>query len=116
MKPLLKFAAHVVMMPILAIFAALLTLAQIAIVFPRQLVPGTFYSLQITEAFVNQYEANYHMLGQQLTSRLEPYVTVDTGIVGQSKAVERIGKSEAYDITARHGDTMYVNTPHSPIP
>lgn len=70
-------------------------------------------SLQITEAFVNQYEANYHMLGQQLMSRLEPYVTVDRGIVGQSKAVERIGKSEAYDITARHGDTMYVNTPHS---
>lgn len=70
-------------------------------------------SLQITEAFVNQYEANYHMLGQQMASRLEPYVDVDTGIVGQSKAVERIGQTSAYDITARHGDTMYVNTPHS---
>lgn len=70
-------------------------------------------SLQITEGFVNQYSSNIHMLGQQMTARLEPFVTVDTNIVGQSKAVERMGKSEAYDITARHGDTMYVNTPQS---
>jgi hypothetical protein len=100
-------------MLVAAVGALFLTLCQLALALPRPLLPGTFYSLQITEAFVNQYEANFHMLGQQLTSRLEPYVMIDTGIVGQSKSVERIGKSEAYDITARHSDTMYVNTPHS---
>jgi hypothetical protein len=112
MKPL-AIGTRILVMLVAAVGALILTLCQLALALPRPLLPGTFYSLQITEAFVNQYEANYHMLGQQLTSRLEPYVMVDTGIVGQSKSVERIGKSEAYDITARHSDTMYVNTPHS---
>jgi hypothetical protein len=38
---------------------------------------------------------------------------MDSGIVGQSKSVERVGKAEAYDITSRHADTRYVEVPHS---
>lgn len=67
----------------------------------------------ITEAFINQFGANFHVLGQQMASRLEATVRVERGIVGQSKTVERIGKSDAYDIVSRHADTQYVNTPHS---
>lgn len=70
-------------------------------------------SFQITEAFVNQYEANFYVLAQQMASRLEPTVDVITGIVGQSRSAERVGKSDAYDITSRHSDTKYVETPHS---
>lgn len=70
-------------------------------------------SFQITEAFVAQYTANFYELGQQITSRFEPCVTVVPGIVGSSKAAERVGRAEAYDITSRHADTKYVEVPHS---
>lgn len=70
-------------------------------------------SFQITEAFVEQYSANFLTLAQQKESRLESCVTIESGIVGASKAVERIGASDAYSITTRHGDTQYVETPHS---
>ena len=70
-------------------------------------------SFQITEAFVNQYSANFYELGQQIQSRFAPCVTMVPGIVGQSKAVERVGRAEAYDITTRHADTKYVEVPHS---
>lgn len=101
--------------------AALVSLAQIAITAPRALWQlfldpvryGTTFSFQITEAFVNQYEANFYILAQQMASRFEPYVDVVTGIVGQSRSVEAVGKTEAYDINTRHADTKYVDTPHS---
>lgn len=70
-------------------------------------------SFQITEAFIEQYSANFLTLAQQKESRLEGCVTIESGIVGASKAVERIGASDAYSITTRHGDTQYVETPHS---
>lgn len=70
-------------------------------------------SFQITEAFVEQYESNFHVLGQQMKSRFEPFVVTKSGIVGKSKAAERVGKTEAYDINTRHADTRYVDTPHS---
>ena len=70
-------------------------------------------SFQITEAFVNQYAANFYELGQQVSARLTPFVMMHEGIVGQSKAVERVGRAEAYDITSRHADTKYVEVPHT---
>lgn len=70
-------------------------------------------SSTITEAFVNQYKDNFHVLGQQMVSRLEQTCRVEAGIVGQSKSVERIGAAEAYTIGSRHADTQYVNLPHS---
>lgn len=99
---------------ILAGIAALfLTGAQIALAYPTALSPSAVYSFQITEAFVNMYSANFYTLGQQMVSRFESAVDVVSGIVGQSKSVERVGAAEAYDITARHADTKYVEVPHS---
>jgi len=97
------------------VFAFFLTAAQLALALPRSLTPdlATMYSFQITEAFVNQYEGNFYTLAQQMASRFSAYVEVVSGIVGQSKSVERVGRTEAYDITTRHGDTQYVTTPHS---
>lgn len=70
-------------------------------------------SFEITEAFVEQYTANFFILAQQKGSRFEEAVDVDRDVVGASKAVERIGAGEAYDLNTRHGDTQYVDTPHS---
>lgn len=70
-------------------------------------------SVSITENMVNQYKANFHILGQQKDSRLQEGVTVESGIVGASKAVERLAKANAYDITSRHSDTTYIEVVHS---
>jgi hypothetical protein len=53
------------------------------------------------------------MLYQQRLARLRPWCQIESGIVGQSKSVERMGKAEAYDITSRHADTKFVEVPHS---
>lgn len=70
-------------------------------------------SFQITENFVQQYGNNFRILYQQKLARLRPWCQIESGIVGQSKSVERLGKAEAYDITSRHADTKFVETPHS---
>lgn len=70
-------------------------------------------SFTVTESMVQQFGANYRLLGQQRQSRLAPFCQIESGIVGTSKSVERLGKTDAYDIASRHADTQYVNTPHS---
>lgn len=70
-------------------------------------------SFQITEAMVQQYGTNFRVLYQQKLSRFQAWCQQETGIVGQSKSVERAGKAEAYDITSRHADTKYVEVPHT---
>lgn len=70
-------------------------------------------SSYITESMVQQFGSNYRILGQQRVSRLSPFCQIEAGIVGQSKSVERLGKTDAYDIVSRRADTQYVDTPHS---
>jgi hypothetical protein len=70
-------------------------------------------SFTVTESMVQQYGTNFRLLYQQRKSRFEAWCQMEGGIVGQSKSVERLGKTEAYDILTRHGDTQYVQTPHS---
>lgn len=70
-------------------------------------------SFEITDNFVDQFSANFFMLAQQKESRFQMAVDVDSDIVGQSKSVERIGAGVAADLTTRHGDTQYIDTPHS---
>lgn len=115
MNTFLKVVGRGAITVIAAVLALFMTLGQLALCVPRSAIPdlSTVYSFQITEAFVNQYEGNFYTLAQQMLSRFEPLVDVVTGIVGQSKSVERVGKTEAYDINNRHSDTQYVQTPHS---
>jgi hypothetical protein len=70
-------------------------------------------SFQVTEAMVQQFGTNYRILSQQKKSRFEGFAQIESGIVGTSKSVERIGKIDAYDITSRHADTKYGEIPHS---
>ena len=70
-------------------------------------------SFTVTESMVQQFNSNYRLLGQQRTARLTGFCQMETGIVGTSKSVERLGRTDAYDIVSRHADTQYVQTPHS---
>ncbi len=69
-------------------------------------------SITITENMVQAYANNFRILYQQKMSRLRAFCQQHS-FVGQSKAVERMGKTEAYDITSRHADTKLLDTPHS---
>jgi hypothetical protein len=70
-------------------------------------------SFQIPENMVVQYGNTFRALYQQKVSRLRPWCQIESGIVGASKSVERMGAAEAYDITSRHADTKFVEVPHS---
>lgn len=70
-------------------------------------------SFQIPENMVVQYANTFRTLYQQRQARFRPWCQIESGIVGQSKSVERMGAAEAYDITSRHSDTRFVEVPHS---
>lgn len=70
-------------------------------------------SNQITEAFVQQFADNFLHVAQQTTSRLESAVMVESGIVGMSKSINRLGQRTAQRRIARHADTPINDQPHS---
>lgn len=70
-------------------------------------------SFQVTEAFVQQFSANFAHLAQQTESRFQSAVRLESGIVGESKKINRIGATAAQKKTTRHGDTPLIETPHS---
>lgn len=70
-------------------------------------------SFQVTEAFVQQFSANFVHLAQQSVSRFQSAVRVESGIVGDSKKINRIGATAAQKRTTRHGDTPLIETPHT---
>lgn len=69
-------------------------------------------SQQITDAFIQQYNANVMHLSQQKGSRLESKVRNETQ---KSKAqfFDRIGTVAAVKKTGRHSSTPQMDTPHS---
>lgn len=70
-------------------------------------------SFQITEAFVQQFGDNFRHLAQQQTSRFESAVTLEPGITGMSKSINRLGQRTAQRRLTRHGDTPINDQPHS---
>ncbi len=68
-------------------------------------------SFQITTAFVNQYTTNVQLLLQQMGSKLEGKVDVQTHQGEAAVPVEQVGAVQAVPITTRHGDTPLVSTP-----
>jgi hypothetical protein len=67
----------------------------------------------ITEAFVQQFADNFLHVAQQSNSRLEPAVLTESGIVGMSKSINRLGQRTAQRRIARHADTPINDQPHS---
>ena len=69
-------------------------------------------STQITTAFVKQYSAGVRMLQQQVTSRLHDAVMVDPGVQGDRAFYDQVDATNMSEVTNRHGDTEYTDTPH----
>jgi len=69
-------------------------------------------SVQITEMRVKQYSSNVFHLAQQAGSRFRPTVRNESQ-VGKAAFYDRIGAVTAVKKTARHADTIRLDTPHS---
>ncbi|GAB2493956.1 phage capsid protein [Arenimonas alkanexedens] len=70
-------------------------------------------SNQITEAFRQAFGDNFMHVAQQKMSRLESCVTIEGGIRGMSKSINRLGQRSAQRRLTRHGDTPLNEQPHS---
>ena len=68
-------------------------------------------SFQVTTAFTNQYKSNILTLLQQNGAKLTGTVMRETQ-ESEFSFFDRISQVSAQEITTRHGDTEYVNTPH----
>lgn len=68
-------------------------------------------SVEIDVALVNQYQNNVTLLTQQKGSRLRGAVRVETQNA-EFEFYDRIGATEAVEITGRHQDTPLISTPH----
>lgn len=68
-------------------------------------------SFQVDAAYVRQYRNNVSMLVQQKGSRLRPFVRVEPQN-SEFEFYDRIGATDAVEITGRHQDTPLVSTPH----
>lgn len=69
-------------------------------------------SMQITEAFVQQFRNNLFHLSQQKGSRLRGCVRAET-LKGKQGFFERIGPVDVEQKVSRHDDTPQLDTPHS---
>ncbi|WP_298374436.1 phage capsid protein [Azospirillum sp.] len=68
-------------------------------------------SAQIPAHFQNAYQKNLELGLQQKGSRLETCVRTESQ-TAERDFYDRIGPTEAQDVTQRHGDTKYANTDH----
>lgn len=68
-------------------------------------------SLVIDSAYVNAYKANVTLLVQQKGSRLRNAVRMEPQNA-EFEFYDRIGATEAQEITGRHQDTPLMSTPH----
>lgn len=69
-------------------------------------------SHQVTEAQVQQYNANVYYLAQQKGSRLRKNVRQESQ-KGKTEYFDRIGATEAVRKTSRHGNTPQIDSEHS---
>lgn len=68
-------------------------------------------SFQVDTALVNTYKSNIELQFQQKGSRLRPYVRVESQNA-EFDFYDRIGPTDAVEVTGRHQDTPLVSTPH----
>ncbi len=68
-------------------------------------------SFQVDTALVQSYRANIEIKFQQMGSRLRPYVRNETQNA-EFDFYDRIGPTDAVEVTTRHGDTPLISTPH----
>lgn len=70
-------------------------------------------SLEITTAFVKQFERGITHLAEQKESRFRQHVRFVPHTVGDQVFIDQIGSVTAQPFTDRHADTPITSTPHS---
>jgi Phage capsid protein len=68
-------------------------------------------SFQVDTALVNAYRSNIEIQFQQKGSRLRPYVRVESQ-KAEFEFYDRIGPTDAIEVSSRHADTPLISTPH----
>lgn len=68
-------------------------------------------SFQVDTALVQAYRANIQIKFQQMGSRLRPCVRNERQ-AAEYEFYDRIGPTDAVEVTTRHGDTPLISTPH----
>ena len=69
-------------------------------------------STEITTAFVKEFNAGVRLLQQQITSRLRDAVMIDSSVEGDRAFFDQVDATAMSEVTNRHGDTEYTDTPH----
>ena len=69
-------------------------------------------SFQITTALKEEFNATFQVLMQQMESRLEGAVRVESGAYGRNEFFDQISATAAQKRTTRHADTPLISTPH----
>lgn len=69
-------------------------------------------SQEVTTAFIRAYNQGVRLLQQQIPSRLMNAVQVDMSVTGDRAFYDQVDAVEMTEITNRHGDTEYTETPH----
>jgi hypothetical protein len=67
----------------------------------------------VDTAFVQNYASNVYMLSQQIGSKMQSKVRVETVNRAENAFFDRLGEADAQEITSRHGDTPLNEIPHS---
>jgi hypothetical protein len=70
-------------------------------------------SVNVTEAFAQQFADNFMHVAQETESVLKKAATVYNNIVGTSRSINRLGKRTAQRVTTRHQDSPINDQPHS---
>lgn len=68
-------------------------------------------SFQVDTALVQAYRANIDIKFQQMGSRIRPCVRNERQ-AAEYEFYDRIGPTDAVEVTSRHGDTPLISTPH----
>jgi hypothetical protein len=68
-------------------------------------------SFEIDKALVQTYKRNIEVKYQQMGSRIRPYCRKETQ-TAEFDFFDRVGPTDAVEVTTRHGDTPLISTPH----
>jgi hypothetical protein len=70
--------------------------------------------MDISDAFIKQYESDVHMAYQRMGSKLRNMVRVKANVKGSSTTFQKVGKGTAVT-KARHAEIATMNIDHTPV-
>lgn len=71
-------------------------------------------SIDVSDAFIKQYESDVHMAYQRMGSKLRNTVRVKNGVKGSSTTFQKVGSGTAVQ-KSRHAEVAQMNITHTPV-